>query len=108
MKLFVLLIFFILNVSKVFSQEDLYKNGVCISGNCNEGYGVKRYPICSDYAYYKGEFKNGYCHGKGKIEFAECQGGGYYEGNFVNGQKEGYGVQFYGKKIGRASCRERV
>jgi hypothetical protein len=38
---------------------------------------------------YEGAFKDGYRHGKGKIQFVS---GNYYEGDWVNNKKEGTGT----------------
>ena len=42
--------------------------------------------------YYKGSFKDGYPHGKGKMFWAN---GDYYEGNWDNGKPKGYGKKLF-------------
>ena len=85
----------------------------CVSGNCDNGYGIMVY---EDHGLYAGEFKNGMSHGNGiyyspdgdriegsfeddkasgfvRIDFKES--GNVYIGNFLNGSAEGYGTMIY-------------
>ena len=82
----------------------------CVSGNCNNGYGVMVY---EDHSVYFGDFKNGQSHGDGvyyaadgtKVEgsFEDDKASGYdrvtfqsngdvYIGNFLDGGANGYGA----------------
>jgi hypothetical protein len=61
----------------------------CIVGDCQKGYGEKRY---SNHLY-KGEWKRGFKHGKGEIIRDD---GGFEKGDFVKGYAWGYIEQFFG------------
>jgi hypothetical protein len=56
----------------------------CLSGDCNNGYGTKKY----NNGTYIGFFKNGLRHGKGAYKFTS---GNSYDGDWVNNKKEGNG-----------------
>ncbi|RZK01893.1 MAG: molecular chaperone Tir, partial [Flavobacterium sp.] len=48
----------------------------------------------SNGSYYEGEWKEGDCHGKGKLIYAD---GGIYEGSFKKGEPDGKGkIQYVG------------
>ena len=59
----------------------------CISGNCNNGYGVALFPEKGK-ARYNGQFLNQKPHGFGRAEYGD---GSYYEGNWLNGKWHGQG-----------------
>ncbi len=61
-------------------------NGICISGNCENGYGTWRYP---DGGQYVGPWKNGLRNGQGTDYFAD---GSRYVGQFVDGKRNGHGT----------------
>lgn len=62
----------------------------CISGDCYNGNGTLRAEnINGKIVTYKGSFKNGEKHGKGKL-IAET--GTYYDGEFRNNKKHGKGI----------------
>ena len=48
--------------------------------------------IFSNIKSYSGDYKNGLCHGKGRLEFKD---GSVYEGQFVNNKMHGYGKIFF-------------
>ena len=59
----------------------------CISGDCENGYGTKKY---KDNSYYTGEWKNGNMNGYGKYVFNKH--GDECEGEYLNNQINGYGI----------------
>lgn len=59
----------------------------CVSGNCNNGYGVALFPEKGK-ARYNGQFLNQKPHGFGRAEYGD---GSYYEGNWLNGKWHGQG-----------------
>ena len=60
--------------------------GQCISGDCENGYG--KY-ITSDDIIYKGEWKDGKCHGLGRMTFPS---GNKYVGEYKDDKKHGQGT----------------
>ena len=50
------------------------------------------FDIFSNIKSYSGDYKNGLCHGKGRLEFKD---GSVYEGQFVNNKMHGYGKIFF-------------
>jgi hypothetical protein len=60
----------------------------CISGNCDNGYGVALFPEKGK-ARYNGQFHNKKPHGFGKAEYGD---GSIYEGNWDNGKWQGQGT----------------
>jgi hypothetical protein len=89
----------------------------CISGDCENGYGIAKYNFGS----YEGQFKDGNRNGKGSFEYTAGQFTGnkyvgdfykdafngygkitytkslytdYYEGEFINNKRDGYGKSF--------------
>ena len=60
----------------------------CISGNCDNGYGIMQFPDKSEIKKYTGDWKNGQYNGNGKLEY---KNGDFYEGNFLNSNFEGKG-----------------
>ena len=48
--------------------------------------------IFSNIKSYSGNYKNGLCHGKGRLEFKD---GSVYEGQFENNKMHGYGKIFF-------------
>ncbi len=67
---------------------------ICLSGNCENGYGEKSY----DGHIYKGNFKNGKRDGYGEFYWTF---GDVYKGNWKNHDFDGYGIRTYG--IGRGN-----
>ena len=59
----------------------------CVTGNCNNGYGVALFPEKGK-ARYSGLFLNQKPHGFGKAEYGD---GSFYEGNWLNGKWHGQG-----------------
>lgn len=57
----------------------------CISGNCTNGFGKKKYSNGT----YEGQFKNNFRHGRGVYKW---NNGESYEGGWVQGKKEGQGT----------------
>lgn len=60
-----------------------------IDGNCTNGYGTYRY---SDGTTYRGEWKNGEPHGKGRAEYLSR---GVYQGEWRDGKPHGQGSHKY-------------
>jgi MORN repeat len=60
----------------------------CVSGNCNNGYGVALFPEKGK-ARYNGNFLNKKPHGFGKAEYGD---GSVYEGEWYNGKWQGQGT----------------
>lgn len=60
----------------------------CTSGDCENGYGTKKWETVT----YIGDFKDGYMHGNGKFVF---ENGGSYEGEFREDFFEGKGIRIY-------------
>jgi hypothetical protein len=60
----------------------------CISGDCNNGYGVAFFPEKGK-ARYTGQFQNQKPHGSGKAEYGD---GSNYEGEWRNGKWHGQGT----------------
>ena len=72
----------------VFAQKD---RGECISGDCENGYGVYK----TVYGHlYKGMFKNGEYNDTNA--FLDMGDGYWYKGGFVNSQRSGYGINQFG------------
>ncbi|MCX7737155.1 MAG: caspase family protein [Candidatus Kapabacteria bacterium] len=69
------------------SQYDGFSQ--CVSGDCNNGKGVKKFDNGDRY---EGQFKEGRFNGKGTYFYAD---GDKYVGDFVDGFKEGKGKYFY-------------
>ena len=63
----------------------------CISGNCENGYGVY---VDDGGNYYSGFFKDGYYNGQGTLIF---NGGDIYTGNFKNDDFSGIGTYVWGE-----------
>ncbi len=92
---------------KVISKREVGKESVkdvCVSGNCEEGYGTFKYANGDTYV---GNFRNGQFHGKGKYLWANENIKGYkglhyerYEGGFANGKFEGQGTLTLDDKTG--------
>jgi hypothetical protein len=61
----------------------------CISGNCDNGYGVYTWDMGDMYV---GEFKNSTRNGKGKYTW---KSGEVYDGEWKDGKRHGYGVQTF-------------
>lgn len=57
----------------------------CVSGNCTNGFGKKRYSNDT----YEGQFKSNFRHGRGVYIWSN---GEKYEGDWVEGKKEGQGT----------------
>lgn len=68
----------------VFSSSD------CITGNCQNGNGKKRY---NDRSIYVGQFKDGLRHGIGRLSFSN---GDIYEGTWSKGYQHGKGELRFG------------
>ena len=64
-----------------------FGQGQCISGNCQQGYGV----CTSAEGTYEGNFKNGKPHGKGLFKGILYT----YDGQYVNGKKHGPGKKTF-------------
>lgn len=106
MKFLLILSLFIVSIQVSTSQvktrlDSIWGKGKCISGNCQNGNG--EYYIPRMRATYKGQFKDGLFHGKGKMTFEKPIGSdgkpfdmGFYDGEWERGEKNGYGVQDYG------------
>jgi hypothetical protein len=60
----------------------------CVSGNCNNGYGVALFPEKGK-ARYNGQFQNKKPHGFGKATYGD---GSIYEGEWLNGKWHGQGT----------------
>lgn len=72
----------------VFAQKD---RGECISGDCENGYGVYK----TVYGHvYKGMFKNGEFNDTNA--FFDMGDGYWYKGGFVNSERSGYGINQFG------------
>ena len=71
-----------------FLLTTLSTNAQCISGNCNNGYGVAIFPEKGK-ARYNGQFSNQKPHGFGRAEYGD---GSIYEGNWQNGKWHGQGT----------------
>lgn len=65
----------------------------CVSGNCNNGYGVKKY---QDGTLYIGEWWNDAPSGKGTVVWAD---GSIYVGDFIAGKYNGTGAHFTSKSL---------
>ena len=63
-------------------------NAQCVSGDCNNGYGVALFPEKGK-ARYNGQFQNQKPHGFGKAEYGD---GSIYEGVWQNGKWHGQGT----------------
>jgi hypothetical protein len=61
----------------------------CISGDCDNGFGIYRY---NEGDVYTGEFKEGFRHGQGTYFWAS---GDKYVGNWISGKYEGQGTMTY-------------
>ena len=85
--LFFLVFAIVLNNNPGFSQA----KSECISGDCENGYGVYFWGDDTDWAgdKYYGYWKNGYMHGEGTYYFSS---GSIYEGSWVNNKKHGQGT----------------
>ena len=62
----------------------------CISGDCENGTGIKEY----EYIRYEGQFKNGQRHGHGKL-ISKANSLAYFEGTFANDLFHGKGTLTY-------------
>ena len=70
----------------IFTFFPLFVFGQCISGNCDNGFGVWEF---SNGDVYKGEFKNLKMEGIGVYNFKET--GHVYRGQWKNDQRHGFG-----------------
>lgn len=61
----------------------------CISGDCNNGYGVFAF---ADGGRYEGHFKNGSYNGNGIYTWKD---GNVYAGEWLNGERNGSGIQYF-------------
>ena len=68
-------------------------NAQCLSGNCNNGYGVKKY---QDGTLYIGEWWNDTPSGKGTVIWSD---GSIYIGDFEKGAYNGAGTHFTAKSL---------
>ncbi len=68
----------------------VYKNGICTNGNCENGYGEKKW---EDYIF-KGNWKNELKHGPGIIIYND---GGFDKGNWNNDTLYGKVIKYFGK-----------
>jgi hypothetical protein len=71
------------------AQNINYNNGNCISGDCENGYGVYEYDNGDKYS---GTFSNGQFNGQGKFIH---KSGAYYDGIWNNNMKNGQGIYVY-------------
>lgn len=85
MKKITSIIFLVFVTTFGFSQQN---DGECLSGDCQNGYGVMR---TSNNFTYTGHFKNGFFDDTDG--FMDCGKGYSYRGGFKNGKREGYGVR---------------
>ena len=81
MKHFKFILFFLIGSPLISAQE-------CISGDCKNGFGVKKTKTFT----YKGNFKDGRMDGKGEYIWKD---GGSYKGDFREDFFEGVGVRVY-------------
>jgi len=94
------LLFFILSlcISYLNAQESentqLLPDGSCVSGNCDNGFGVKKY---QDGTIYIGEWWNDVPSGKGTVIWAD---GSIYVGQFIKGLYHGNGTLMNNKEGG--------
>ncbi len=72
----------------LFLTTTLVVSAQCISGNCNNGYGVALFPEKGK-ARYNGQFVNQKPQGFGKAEYGD---GSIYEGEWLNGKWHGQGT----------------
>lgn len=75
---------YLLALTLFFTQQYLQAQN-CLSGNCDNGYGVL---ILNENARYEGHFKQGQYHGKGVLHLEDKS---RYEGDFDNNLYNGYG-----------------
>ena len=86
--------FIITNAQSSQDRYDFFTQGICVSGNCENGFGIKRY---QDGTIYIGNWWNETPGGQGTIIWGD---GTIYVGNFDNGKYHGDGTfmtteQFY-------------
>ncbi len=65
---------------------DNQNSNTCLSGNCNDGFGVQKTKLST----ITGFFLNGEANGYGREEYDDATG--YYEGAFQNGLRNGFGT----------------
>ena len=86
----ILILTFLLYTSSLVSQEDfgdtITNDGKCISGNCTNGFGVKKY---DDATLYIGEWWDDLPSGQGTVVWSD---GSIYVGGFIKGLYQGEGT----------------
>jgi tetratricopeptide (TPR) repeat protein len=68
------------------AKEDAIKS--CISGDCYNGFGIRKYT----YSRYEGNWKDGKENGKGKMMYSD---GRKYDGEWKDGKQNGKGIMLY-------------